>query len=200
MKKEIKNVYQFKISMPDIEPLIWRQIQVPENYNFWDLHVAIQDAMGWQDCHLHSFEAIKRNRNGTREYIGIPDGDFADGCIAGWNVPITSRLLKKGDAMIYQYDLGDSWDHIIKLEKILPAEEGVKYPRCIDGERACPPEDCGGFPGYYNLLEVLSDPKHEEYKHLRSWVGKAYNPEVFDHTKVKFTSSKRRLNQLLKEI
>ena len=110
-------VYQFRITLRDIEPAIWRQIQVPEYYTFWDLHVAIQDAMGWTDSHLHLFTVGPAFRGNTG--IGIP---MEDGTIAGWKVPIEENFTEEEPDMEYLYDSGDSWVHDIVLEKILPCE------------------------------------------------------------------------------
>jgi len=82
--------------------------------------------------------------------------------------------------MVYEYDFGDGWTHNIVLEDILEKVKNTFYPVCIDGKRACPPEDCGGFPGYMNLLEVISDPKHEEYEDIVEWLGEEFDPEEFD--------------------
>lgn len=81
-----------------------------------------------------------------------------DECLAGWTVPISRHFANPGDAARYEYDFGDGWTHVVKLLAIEPRERGAKYPRCIGGERACTPEDCGGVPGYYRLLEILADP------------------------------------------
>ena len=142
-----KKIYQFKISLKGIRPSIWRRIQIPENYDFYELHVAIQDAMGWYDYHLHQ----------------------------------------------YEYDFGDSWEHKVVLEKIIPAEEGEKYPKCIAGKRACPPEDCGGIWGYEELLNIMSNPKHPKYKERKEWLGGKLEPEKFDPKAVVFEDPKERL-------
>ena len=187
-------VYQFKIAIKDITPIIWRRILVPETYNFWDLHVAIQDAMGWFDYHLHLFQ-IRRKHASTVTEIGIPDKDgFEDEpeILAGWDIPIRDYFYDAGVTAHYEYDFGDGWEHEILLEGILLRVKGRKYPSCIDGSQACPPEDCGGVPGYYRLLEVLSDPSHDEHDEMVAWLGKKYNPQEFMPEKVKFDNPKKR--------
>ena len=177
----IKNqVFLFKIELLDITPAIWRRIVVPSDYNFWDLHVAIQDSMGWQDRHLHHFDIRARGKKKTVS-IGIPDFDGISEMeiTPGWTVPIYSHFTDLGTEALYYYDYGDSWSHKVRLEGFLIKEKGIRYPVCVGGERACPPEDCGGPPGYYNLNKVLSDPDNYEYEDLKKWVGKAWNPEVF---------------------
>jgi len=159
MKKKFDRVYQFKINLMGTKPSIWRRIQVPETYTFWGLHVAIQDAMGWYDCHLHQFEVMKPS-TGMGVEIGIPDKEFGWGeeILPGWKQKIADYFSmedKKNRLAGYLYDFGDNWEHAVKLEKILPRKSDVNYPTCIDGERACPPEDCGGVRGYDSFLEII---------------------------------------------
>jgi len=80
----------------------------------------------------------------------------------------------------YIYDFGDSWQHEVEVKRIGPPDSTVRYPTCLAGERACPPEDCGGVGGYADLLEVLSDPSHDQHEELLEWVGRQYNPELLD--------------------
>lgn len=193
-----KDIYQFTITLKDIKPAIWRRIQVPENYTFWDFHVAIQDAMGWTDSHLHAFKMINPKTNKTEE-LGIPgDIDFEEFVMhAGWEENIADWFLEENDKASYNYDFGDDWKHEIVLEKIVPKEDGVKYPVCLGGERACPPEDCGGIWGYEELLETISNPEDEEYERMMQWLGGNFDPEYFSSKKVKFDNPKKRLNNLL---
>jgi hypothetical protein len=199
MKRQRANiVYQFRIELSEIEPTIWRVIQVPSDYSFWDLHVAIQDAMGWLDYHLHAFR-VRMPRSKRETEIGIPDDEFFDReVLPGWKVSVTKYFDEPGKMAIYDYDFGDDWSHTVLLEGILLKEKGVKYPRCIAGERACPPEDCGGMPGYYQLLDILADPNHPEYQGHIDWLkGHAknyhpYEPDNFDPGHVKFWDPKKR--------
>lgn len=199
-----KLIYQFLIKLDHIAPSIWRRIQVPEKYNFWDLHVAIQDSMGWVDYHLHTFHIRPKNKRKTIE-VGIPFEDFENKILPGWEVPIKELFNSVGVEANYEYDFGDGWEHTVTLEAIALAEEGEIYPRCISGERACPPEDCGGIPGYERLLEVLKSPKTPEYKDMTEWLKNhvknyhPYKPESFDPQEVKFDNSKERLKFALQE-
>lgn len=195
-----KNVYQFKITMKDIKPAIWRRIQVPENYTFWDLHVAIQDSMGWTDSHLHAFRMVNPETE-EQEEIGIPDdSEFAEyPMLAGWEEDIADWFSEDNKKANYNYDFGDDWNHEVVLEKILPKEEGVKYPVCLDGKRACPPEDCGGVWGYEELLETIKNPDHEEYENMMTWLGGEFDPEHFDAGRVKFDNPKKRLKNLFED-
>ncbi len=197
-KKKNHLVYQFKVYLTEIDPLIWRRIQVPARYNFWDLHVAIQDAMGWVDYHLHAFRIRQKHKRKTIE-IGIPGDEWDDTTVApGWEIPVDKYFTEPGQVIEYEYDFGDGWYHEVLLEAIILKEKGVKYPRCIEGERACPPEDCGGIPGYYQLLDILKDPAHPEYEENISWLKghvrkyHPYNPDEFIPEKVHFDNPKQR--------
>ncbi len=200
-----KKIYQFKITLEGTSPAIWRRIQVPEYYSFWDLHVAIQNSMGWLDSHLHVF---RHPDNGSG--IGIPDEDgFIDAAEInpGWKVKLSRYFEYPDDFMEYEYDFGDSWKHMVKLEKILPAVPGRKYPRCIAGRMACPPEDCGGLEGYNELVDILADPFHEEYESTVKWLDELYNnpargiysPDIFNPAAVKFDDPSERLKTIFSE-
>jgi hypothetical protein len=179
---------QFKVTLDGIKPPIWRRIQVPCDYSFWDLHVAIQDAMGWLDCHLHQF-IVRDPLILNSLTIGIPSDDDFDGLpavIPGWEVPIAALFTLVNRKARYEYDFGDSWHHAVVLEKVLPLEKGVKLPICLGGRRACPPEDCGGVRSYHELLEILADPAREEHSETSDWVGGSYDAERFDRGAVVF--------------
>lgn len=199
MPKQSQSVYQFKITLDGIKPKIWRRIQVPEAYTFWDLHVAIQDAMGWEGYHLHEFEVFNP-KIGERDRIGIPfDDDSGDvKTLPGWKTLISSYFSQSNKRATYEYDFGDSWEHEILFEKALPIESTVKYPRCLDGERSCPPEDCGGVWGYEELLEIMKDPNHEEHKERMECVGGHFDPEHFKPDLVQFHDPKKRLKLMMK--
>jgi len=184
MKNTLK-VYQFKITLEDIKPAIWRRIQVPEDYTFWALHVAIQDSMGWSDSHLHGFRMIKPE-TGLKVNIGLPDESLSLKILPGQTEKIAKYFSMENRDADYIYDFGDNWEHSIRLEKILPAKEGVKYPLCTGGKRSCPPEDCGSVPGYEDILKILSNPKHPEYESMLKWVGGDFDPEHFDRKKIVF--------------
>ncbi|PXF57027.1 MAG: hypothetical protein C4B59_15945 [Candidatus Methanogaster sp.] len=186
MKKKFDQVYQFKITLVGAKPPIWRRIQVPETYTFWDLHVAIQNAMGWEDYHLHEFKMVDPSTDSV-VCIGIPDEDFGRELLPERRRKIAKYFSMKNRSAGYVYDFGDNWEHKIQLEKILPREKGATYPICIKGERACPPEDCGGLWGYADILEVLEDPNNEEYEELLDWVGEDFDPKHFDVAEVSFS-------------
>ena len=195
MKKDYQRTFQFRISLDYIKPDIWRVIQVPETYSFWDLHVAIQDSMGWQDCHLHEF-ILNQPSTGKKIRIGIPSEEYEDDeTMPGWKEMIADCFNMKNQNALYVYDFGDNWQHTLTLEKILPREEKQVCPRCIAGERACPPEDCGSISGYANLLEILDNPEHEEYQETIEWLGGQYDPEHFEPSEVHFDDPEERFKQ-----
>ena len=186
-------VLQFKIELPEILPLIWRRILVPAHYNLWDLHVAIQDSMGWQNYHLHHF--VFKGRGKKEAKIGIPDFENdseMDDIFPGWEIPAITYFNNLGETAKYLYDYGDSWWHTVQLEGHIFKDKNIRYPVCIDGERACPPEDCGSIDGYYELLKTISDPENEDYEDMKAWVGKDWNPEKFDKNSIKFYEPHKR--------
>ena len=192
-------VHQFKLTLDGIRPPIWRRIELPSDASFWDLHCAINDAMGWEDMHLHEFR-LGRLRDGVRIGIPMDDGSgwFDDTGLAGWKVPIATHFAAPGTRCVYLYDFGDDWSHQVRLEAILPREAGVPYPRCVAGARACPPEDCGGAYGYAQICAALAHPdqRDEEAEELLEWLGDDYDPEAFDAGQVKFHSAALRLKAL----
>lgn len=196
-------VYQFKITLAEIEPAIWRRIQVLPASTFWELHIAIQDAMGWLDYHLHEFHFRPKNKR-KDVVIGIPDEDFGgEKILAGWDISIVSYIENIGQKMEYKYDFGDGWVHEVLFEGIVLKEKVNTYPRCIAGERACPPEDCGGVGGYFELLEILHSPNHPEYEDRVEWLKghvKCYFPfeaDRFEPGQVVFRDSRRLLKMML---
>ena len=175
-------IYQLKIMLCDINPPVVRILQIKGNATLSKLHDCIQGAMGWKNSHLHQF-TIKGKIYRPEEQMpeDIDDTEIFDE--GGYRL---NKLLEEGDTFFYEYDFGDCWEHEICVENILPAQEDGHYPICIYGERACPPEDCGGVDGYEYLLDVLNDPDHEEYEDYSEWAGEDFDPEAFD---LKITNS-----------
>ncbi|MEW5873995.1 MAG: plasmid pRiA4b ORF-3 family protein [Candidatus Zixiibacteriota bacterium] len=189
-----RRTLQFKITLADVEPAVWRRIEVPAGYTFWDLHVAVQDAMGWLDCHLHMFR-IRNPGSGEIEEIGIPDEHALEGdpiCLPGWEISVARYFDAVGASARYEYDFGDDWVHEIVLEAIGSRQAGTRFPRCLAGERACPPEDCGGPPGYAQLLKTIADPSDEEHERAMQWLGGSFDPDSFSPQKVRFDDPKMR--------
>jgi hypothetical protein len=188
-----RDVLGFKVTLRKVRPAVWRRIEVPAKYTFWDLHVAIQDAMGWLDCHLHLFRV--RNVRGHIAEIGIPDEDgFEDDTVIlpGWTIPLADYFFRIGAEAEYEYDFGDGWVHALRLESIAPRVPRTRYPRCNSGARRCPPEDCGGPHGYARLLAILRNPQHEEYMETVAWLGGPFDPAAFDPAAVRFDNPAKR--------
>jgi hypothetical protein len=189
-----RDVLRIRVSLEDILPPIWREILVPAHYSFWDLHVAIQDAMGWLDCHLHEF-SVPEGQTPRDLRIGIPDEEQWPGTptvLAGWEYPVLDLLREPGQSLCYLYDFGDDWLHSVTLLAIERREKGQRYPQCVAGERACPPEDCGGAHGYQALLQALFDPAHPGHAEMHRWIPEGWGPELFRPGEVQFDSPRKR--------
>lgn len=163
--------YQLKITLRGTKPPIWRRLLVPGSLNLERLHRVIQDAMGWENSHLHSFEV-----HGAE--FGAADSDEWGGDVKAENQHTLERLLRVKDRFTYRYDFGDGWEHQIVVEKITPGEPAA--PSVIAGARACPPEDCGGIWGYEELVAALADKRHPRHAALAEWAPPDWTPERFD--------------------
>lgn len=167
-------VFQLKIELPEVKPQVWRRVVVPTRVRLSSLHDAIQIVMGWQGYHLHEFQF-------GREIFGVPDPEQE----LGRKVEDETRVNLEDLIRIpklnfgYLYDFGDSWQHIVTVEKVA-LHDGGALPVCIGGKRNFVPEDCGAPPGYSRLLRILKKPEHPEYRDMRRWVGPSYDPERFD--------------------
>ena len=136
-----RDLLKIRVELMGISPPIWREILVPARYSFWDLHVAVQDAMGWLDHHTHEIT-----------YLSVE-----------------------------------------------PRAKGQRYPKCIAGYRACPPDDCGGVHGYQSLLGVLFDPSHPEHESLSHWIPRGWGPELFKPENVRFDNPLKRWEKAFTE-
>jgi hypothetical protein len=172
---EEQTIYQIKITLEGSKPPIWRRLLVPGDVTLADLHDIIQIAFGWEDYHLHQFMVGGR-------YFGVPNPDYDDYVDMHDEQDVTlGRIIAgEGFSFHYEYDFGDDWRHQVLVEKILAPEPGRDYPVCVTGRRACPPEDVGGMWGYYQFLEAIQDPDHEEHEEYLEWVGGEFEPEAFD--------------------
>jgi hypothetical protein len=178
-------IYQLKIMLFEghIQPPIWRRVTINGEKTLFDLHYVIQGAMGWQCSHLYAYY----HADSSNKYPNRRNDSYADLRLTGDEMDYKDDKLfkikdifkKVGDLMFYEYDFGDSWEHSIRLEVITETDQDSK-PACINGERNCPPEDCGGLPGYFELVEAVKNPKSQEAKEFREWLGETYNPEKFN--------------------
>jgi len=174
-------LYQLKVTLLHYKPPIWRRVLVPAGITLKKLHHILQDAMGWTNSHLHEFKA------GGIDYSD-PEFELEHAENEG-KVRLDQIAPQKGSRFGYMYDFGDSWDHQVTVEEILPPPEvPLRNPVCLAGARACPPEDCGDYDYF---LEVINDPRHEEHENLLEWIGGSFDPERFDIDEV---------NAFLKEI
>ncbi len=167
-------IYQLKITLQHLHPPIWRRVLVADNTTLAKLNFIIQIAMGWTNSHLHDFTL-----RGGRYSEPSPDDWEPVKDEARFTLrEVAPRARTK---IVYQYDFGDSWYHDVVVEKSrLPVEPKMKYPVCVAGQYACPPEDVGGVWGYANFLEALADPDHPEHEMYTEWIGGEFDPEAFD--------------------
>jgi hypothetical protein len=157
-----KSLYRLKITLQDLEPPVWREILVRDDATLGQLHGVIQAAMGWTNSHLHAF------RVGAETFADLEfELDDMDGDELG--VALALALPRPGAKLVYEYDFGDGWEHEVELLEIVPALPTAARAVCTGGARACPIDDVGGTGGWEHLLEVLSDPQHEEHKELKGW-------------------------------
>lgn len=186
-----QEIYQIKVTLLDSSPPIWRRLLVPAGLTLEQLHHVLQAAMGWEDDHLHEFSSGSRRfgrPNPDDRFMGVSDAEDER------TVQLFTVLRRVGAKMLYTYDFGDGWEHGIVLEKRLPVDPAMTYPVCTDGRRACPPEDCGGIGGFYDLLDAISDPSHDRHEEQRDWLGDDFDPEAFsiDNVNRMITPTRRR--------
>lgn len=168
-----KNIYQIKVTLNDSKPPIWRRILVPDSISLHQLHTILQIVMGWTNSHLHQFII-------DDVYYGDPEDDEYGEMENEKRFRLNQFVERKGFKFIYEYDFGDSWEHTVHVEAILPVEKGRKYPVCLEGKRACPLEDIGGVWGYDDFLKAFADPKHPEHDDIVEELGEDFDPEYFD--------------------
>jgi hypothetical protein len=167
-------VYQLKIALKGSKPPIWRRVLVLNNISLSKLDDIIQTVTGWEGGHLHIFDI-----NGENYGVSDPDFDY-DKVLDERKYKLNRFDFREKDKFTYEYDFGDSWEHVITVEKILPIDSKEKYPICLEGKMACPPEDCGGLWGYYNMLDSIKDNEHPENESNTEWLGKDFDPAHFD--------------------
>ena len=169
-------IFQLKVTLRGSKPPIWRRILVPNTITLGKLHQVLQVIMDWEGEHLHQFVL-------GRELYGVPDKEdvFFGMSVNDENKTILSSLLsKEKDWLTYEYDFGDSWEHKLVLEKKLPFDSAMQLPHCINGKRACPPEDCGGIWGYMDLIGIMSDKSSPEYAERVEWLEENFGIDNFD--------------------
>ncbi len=167
-----QSVFQLRAQLRGIDPVVWRRLLVPGSVRLDRLHLMLQAAMGWTNSHLHCF-SIGELTFGTQ---------FDDNPLDELDETAVSVVQAVGDQrrFVYEYDFGDSWEHDVAVEGRSSTRAGLKFAVCLDGQNACPPEDCGGVRGYRAMLEVLDDPAHEEHESYLTWLGGSFDPAHFD--------------------
>jgi Plasmid pRiA4b ORF-3-like protein len=170
--RDSNSILRLRVELAGIEPPIWRRFEVREGDSLPRLHRTLQDVMGWWDSHLHEFE-IKAI------HFAEPVGPDFPSALDSRRVALADLELEPGETFTYVYDFGDWWLHILTVEATESPTKGVAYPRCLEGERRCPPEDCGSVDGYREMLRILADPTDEEHESMRGWVGQGWDPEEF---------------------
>lgn len=185
--------YQLLITLQDVQPAVWRRIQIDSTLKLSDLHKVLQTSMGWTNSHLHQF--IKDEKQYTER---TPDIEYwEEGVDVDYKrICLCDLLVYEGDSMVYNYDFGDDWMHTIVLEKIETFSSIDVKPTCLEGARHCPPEDVGGAGGYEEMQKVLNNPRHPEYEQYVSWLGKPFQPEAFDATKTTNQLRKRNFGMM----
>ena len=166
----MSEIYQIQVSLRGSKPKIWRRILIESNTKLPVLHQIIQIIAGWRNQHMHQF--IKNGK-----YYG--NGTSSDDIIDYKDTTVKDLLKKEKDKMTYEYDFGDSWEHFVLLEKILPIDDQKKYPLCVTGKKSFPPDNCGGLDGYDDLLEILANPKHKDHEEMKFWL-KEFGHKNFD--------------------
>jgi len=161
--------FRIRIDLQRTKPPVWRRVEVPGDILLPRLHEVIQAAMGWTDSHLHRFRTS--NDRNAPEFLTQFDLDEGGEGVLEDDVRLDQVIADEGDRLWYDYDFGDDWDHLLEVEAVL--DDPPSSVRCVDGRQACPPEDCGGVPGYEQLLAVLADPTHRDHRHLAEWAPAA---------------------------
>ena len=166
-------VFQLRIRLEDVDPVVWRRVLVPGGAKLSRLHDIFQAAMGWTNSHLHSFTI------GDQLY-GMQFDDYPEGELDETEHTVFVALRGGLRRFVYEYDFGDSWTHEVVIEDVTWSPSVLKHGVCLDGQGACPPEDVGGISGYEQFLEALRDPLHEEHDNYLVWVGYKFDPDVFN--------------------
>ena len=171
----IEPIARIRIELWDIEPKVWRRVDVPLSSTLLALHEIVQFTFLWTDSHLFEFEV------GERIY-GEPENDlFGERRIyKAANVRLKTVVDRDIERFLYVYDFGDEWRHDLFIEEVLEVELDVDYPAFVDGERRGPPEDVGGVSGFMGFLEAMRNPLHGEHESVVRWYGKRFEPDDID--------------------
>jgi hypothetical protein len=179
-------IYQIKVGLLEVSPLVWRRFLVPANISLHRLHLVLQGVFDWQNYHLYHFQIGRSKYSTPHPDNAFYELDFKD----SYRAKIGNLVKEKGSLFLYEYDFGDEWEHQLLLEDILDRDIKNRYPICLAGENASPREDSGGAYGYMEKLEIIRNPYHEEFQDIRTWMGKNFDPRKFDLKAVNHKLSK----------
>jgi len=181
------DIIQLRVYLENTKPVIWRRLRVEARMTLFELHHIIQIAFGWKNYHAYEFSHYDfKFGQPLDEAMESETGVVID----SRDVTLESILVQPRENLKYEYDFGDSWQHRVVVERFLPKKTLAQYPYCMSGKYSSPPEDCGGIKAYYNLLKILKDKTHPEYKETLKWVGRSFIPAFFDQDKVNEELSK----------
>lgn len=167
-------MYQLTVTLLEVKPAVWRRLVVRSDTRLGKLHRILQIALGWTDSHLHQYVV------GDTHY-GVPDPEYGDLDVRSErNVPLYQVPVAPTASCIYEYDFGDGWQHELVLEQVVASDPDTRYPICLAGQRACPPEDVGGIGGYAEFLDAIRSPRHPEHAAMLAWAGRQFDPDAFD--------------------
>ena len=182
--KSLNEIATVRITLRNADPAIWREVEVPTSSTLKVLNDIIQGVMGWFDYHLWEFTIGERR-------FGLPmDEDWGTEPRREAGKVRLRDVLKQGETVIDNlYDFGDGWEHRLVVTDVRPGDAGVSYPRYVGGEGNGPPEDCGGIPGFHEMLDAISDPGHPDHAEIKEW-AEDYDPQVIDELSIKYALSR----------
>lgn len=167
-----ETVYQIKVTLLGSEPEIWRRVQLSGDTDLENLHLVLQAVMDWEDYHMHRFVAGERSLGVDEDFMPDPESER--------RVTLRELAPRPGVRILYEYDFGDGWEHEVLIEALMPPRSGLDYPFLVEGDCAAPPEDCGGIPGYYTMLEIIEDEEHPDHDEMLEWLGGDFDPIALD--------------------
>ena len=181
----IEPIARVRIELQEIEPPLWRRVDVPLSSTLLALHDIIQATVGWTDSHLFEFVV------GDRRYgEPFPDDEIFERKVYKAAGIRLRTLIERGiERLLYVYDFGDGWRHDVVIEEVRDGEPDIDYPAFVAGERRCPPEDVGGVPGFMRFLEAALNPFHNEHEEMLTWYGKPFDPDDIDERYVRMALS-----------
>ena len=173
---QTKNIYRLRISLDDLEPEIWRLLEVNGATPMDQLHQIFQIAIGWEDTAEHRFLIA----NHTIQPVNTDSEEADEEAVDERSVTLHDLLQGEARSFAYDYHFADGWCHTVKVQEVLAPEKKKFYPRCLNGERSAPPEGCGGPWDYEKLLNVLEDPEHPGFIRAQEACGEFFDPTAFN--------------------